>query len=47
VINADQILVMDKGKIVASGVHAELLEENEIYAEIYNSQLVGDAQAAA
>jgi ATP-binding cassette subfamily B protein len=47
VINADQILVMDKGKIVASGKHAELLEENEIYAEIYNSQLVGDAQAAA
>jgi ATP-binding cassette subfamily B protein len=47
VINADQILVLDRGKIVASGKHAELLEENEIYAEIYNSQLVGDAAEAA
>jgi ATP-binding cassette subfamily B protein len=44
VINADQILVLDKGRVVASGKHAELLEENEIYAEIYTSQLVGDTQ---
>ena len=42
VMNADQILVLDKGKIVARGKHAELLEENEIYAEIYSSQLIGD-----
>ncbi len=42
VISADQILVLDKGQIVAHGKHAELLEENEIYAEIYSSQLVGD-----
>jgi ATP-binding cassette subfamily B multidrug efflux pump len=40
VINADLILVMEKGKIVAQGTHAELLEESEIYADIYNSQLV-------
>lgn len=40
VMNADQILVMDKGKIVARGKHAQLLEDNEIYADIYNSQLV-------
>jgi ATP-binding cassette subfamily B protein len=46
VINADQILVMDKGRIVARGTHRELLEDNEIYAEIYNSQLVGDAAEA-
>jgi ATP-binding cassette subfamily B protein len=43
VINADQILVLDKGQIVARGNHEELLEESEIYAEIYNSQLIGDA----
>jgi ATP-binding cassette subfamily B protein len=43
VINADQILVLDKGQIVARGKHADLLEDNPIYAEIYNSQLVGDA----
>jgi ATP-binding cassette subfamily B multidrug efflux pump len=47
VINADQILVLDKGKVVASGKHAELLEDNEIYADIYNSQLVGDAAEQA
>ncbi len=41
VMNADQILVLDKGRVVASGKHAELLEDSEIYAEIYNSQLVG------
>lgn len=40
VINADLIVVMDKGKIVARGKHAELLEESEIYADIYNSQLI-------
>ncbi len=44
VLNADQILVLDKGKVVASGKHAELMENSPIYAEIYNSQLVGDAE---
>ncbi len=44
VLNADQILVMDKGEIVARGKHEELLEESEIYAEIYNSQLIGNAE---
>jgi ATP-binding cassette subfamily B protein len=42
VINADLILVLEKGQIVARGQHEELLEESEIYAEIYNSQLIGD-----
>ncbi|MEW6029364.1 MAG: ABC transporter ATP-binding protein [Chloroflexota bacterium] len=40
VINADKILVLDKGEIVAQGKHAELMEEEPIYAEIYNSQLL-------
>jgi ATP-binding cassette, subfamily B, multidrug efflux pump len=44
VLNADQILVLDKGGIVARGKHEELMEESAIYAEIYNSQLVGDAE---
>ncbi len=44
VINADQILVLEKGQIVARGQHEDLLEESEIYAEIYNSQLVGDVE---
>lgn len=43
VLNADQILVLDKGKIVARGKHNDLLETNPLYAEIYRSQLVEDA----
>jgi len=43
VLNADQILVLDRGKIVARGTHEELLETSELYAEIYSSQLVDDA----
>ncbi len=42
VMNADQIIVLDKGRVVAIGKHADLLEDNEIYAEIYTSQLIGD-----
>lgn len=43
VVNADQILVLEKGQVVARGRHEELLERSPIYAEIYNSQLVDDA----
>lgn len=42
VLNADQILVLDRGEIVARGVHEELLENSPIYAEIYHSQLADD-----
>ena len=42
VINADLILVLDRGKIVASGRHLDLLENNDLYAEICRSQLTGD-----
>lgn len=44
VLNADLILVMDKGQVVARGKHEELMETSPIYAEIYHSQLVGDAE---
>jgi ATP-binding cassette subfamily B protein len=44
VINADLILVLEKGEIVASGNHEELLETSEIYADIYSSQLISDAE---
>jgi ATP-binding cassette subfamily B multidrug efflux pump len=40
VINADAILVLDKGEVVAQGKHADLMENNSIYAEIYNSQIL-------
>ena len=42
VLNADEILVLDKGEIVARGVHEELMEDSPIYAEIYHSQLAED-----
>ena len=47
VMQADQILVLDKGAVVARGTHAELMEDSPIYAEIYRSQLVEDAPVAA
>ena len=36
---ADKIIVMDKGKIVEEGKHAELLLQNGYYATLYNAQL--------
>jgi ATP-binding cassette subfamily B protein len=45
VLNADQILVLEKGKVVASGRHSDLMESSEIYADIYRSQLVEDPVA--
>jgi len=42
VMNADQILVLEKGRVVAQGKHADLMEDSEIYADIYTSQLVGE-----
>jgi ATP-binding cassette subfamily B multidrug efflux pump len=39
VLNADKIIVIDKGRIAAEGTHAELLKTSLIYQEIYESQL--------
>ena len=36
--NADLILVMNKGDIVESGTHEQLLEKKGFYSELYNSQ---------
>ena len=38
IIEADQILVMEHGQIVARGTHEQLLESSETYQEIVNSQ---------
>jgi ATP-binding cassette subfamily B protein len=42
VLNADQILVLDKGQIADRGTHEELMERSPIYADIYHSQLSED-----
>ena len=39
--DADKIIVMDDGRIVGIGTHAELIENNEIYKEVYQSQARG------
>ena len=39
--DADLILVMDDGQLVAQGTHAELMEDCDIYREVYQSQLEG------
>ena len=44
---ADVIIVLDKGRIAAMGKHADLLECEPIYSEIYHSQLVEDIPAGA
>ena len=36
--NADNILVMDKGEIIESGTHDNLLKKNGFYAKLYNAQ---------
>ena len=39
VLNADKIVVLDRGQISAEGTHAELMVSSSIYREIYESQL--------
>ena len=41
--SADQIVILDDGKINAVGTHEQLLAENRIYQEIYHSQQEGGA----
>lgn len=40
VINADRILVFEKGRLIASGTHQELMETNQLYREFAELQLL-------
>ncbi|CAM4402091.1 ABC transporter transmembrane domain-containing protein [Shewanella livingstonensis] len=42
VINADRIFVIDKGQLVATGTHSELMISNELYREFASLQLLMD-----
>ncbi len=44
VMDADKILVMDRGKIVGQGTHHELMKDCEVYKDIYHSQLGKDVE---
>ena len=41
IMHADEIIVLDEGKIVARGIHSELLNTSEIYSSISESQMGG------
>ncbi|WP_353713250.1 ABC transporter ATP-binding protein [Arthrobacter sp. K5] len=45
IVDADQILVLDGGRIVGRGTHRELLETSETYREIVSSQLAAEEAA--
>lgn len=47
VMDADLIVVMDQGRVVAAGTHEELLATNQIYREVYTSQLRGGEDLGA
>lgn len=44
VMSADKIIVLDDGEIVGNGTHSELMENCDVYKEIYNSQFGEEAE---
>ena len=45
--DADQIIVLDGGRIADAGTHEELLETSPIYREVYESQQKGETANAS
>ena len=40
-MQADQIIVLDQGRVAEQGTHEQLLEKNGIYRKIYDLQMQG------
>jgi ATP-binding cassette subfamily B protein len=47
IVEADEILVLDAGRVAERGTHAELIARNGAYAEMWRRQQEADARAAA
>ena len=47
IMDADHILVMEKGRLVERGRHEELLAEDGLYAKLFNTQFSIEPTAAA
>ena len=45
ILNADKILVIDRGSIVESGTHQQLLERSGLYAKLFETQFMGTASS--
>ncbi|HHH82357.1 MAG TPA: ABC transporter ATP-binding protein [Chloroflexi bacterium] len=46
VMDADQILVMDQGRLVEQGTHEDLLDQDGLYADLYRTQFSSPSRAA-
>jgi ATP-binding cassette subfamily B protein len=44
VLMADQILVLDQGRLVEQGTHGELLGQDGLYARLYHTQFRGEVE---
>ena len=45
IMDADRIVVLDEGRVVGMGKHPELMENCEVYREIYHSQMTEEVTA--